>query len=208
MTEESEENLLDDSNHENTTTNKQIPKDTNISNVKEEKSNITKYQKVQDSKVSTNTNSISKNSEDTITDKTSLKKDETIVKSELKEKKPIPLEKKPFIEFINDHLIPELLNEFMKMNLSIQKLNLSKGDRPVTGGNCSILKGELNATHSFWLCFEKEDINSIKTFSICGLDEKPSVVESFLIDERKTTLKLIVSRLLQRFNGQKLLGPN
>ena len=31
---------------------------------------------------------------------------------------------------------------------------------------------------------------------------------SFLIDEKRITLKLIVSRVLQRLNGQKLIGAN
>ena len=36
----------------------------------------------------------------------------------------------------------------------------------------------------------------------------PSIVESFLIDEKKTTLPLLISRVLQRLNGQKWIGAN
>ena len=37
---------------------------------------------------------------------------------------------------------------------------------------------------------------------------EPSLLESFLIDEKKMSLALLVSRLVQRLNGQKWLGPN
>jgi hypothetical protein len=33
-------------------------------------------------------------------------------------------------------------------------------------------------------------------------------LESFLIDEKRMSLPLLVSRLLQRLNGQKWLGRN
>ena len=36
----------------------------------------------------------------------------------------------------------------------------------------------------------------------------PSIVESFLIDEKKATLSLLISRVLQRLNGQKWIGAN
>ena len=90
----------------------------------------------------------------------------------------------------------------------LEDLVLKKDTRPVIGGECWILSANVKQTHKFWLCFEKNDINSNKTIILSGINEDPSVVESFLIDEKKTTLKLIISRLLQRFNGQKLLGPN
>jgi hypothetical protein len=34
------------------------------------------------------------------------------------------------------------------------------------------------------------------------------LLESFLIDEKRITLALLVSRTVQRLNGQKWLGPN
>ena len=37
---------------------------------------------------------------------------------------------------------------------------------------------------------------------------QPSLLESFLIDEKKMSLALLVSRLVSRLNGQKWLGPN
>ena len=67
---------------------------------------------------------------------------------------------------------------------------------------------EINDTCNFWLSFEKDDITSLKSFSLCKNYEKPSIIESFLIDEKKITLKLIISRILQRLNGQKLFGAN
>ena len=37
---------------------------------------------------------------------------------------------------------------------------------------------------------------------------EPSLLESFLIDEKRINLALLQSRLLQRLNGQKWLGGN
>jgi hypothetical protein len=44
--------------------------------------------------------------------------------------------------------------------------------------------------------------------SLAEPGSSPTVLESFLIDEKKMSLALLVSRLVQRLNGQKWLGPN
>jgi len=119
-----------------------------------------------------------------------------------------PLEKKPFIEFVNDHLIPEIKKEFKIKGKEIIKINLQKTHRPITEDICWVIYCEIKDTCNFWLSFEKDDITSLKSFSLCKNYEKPSIIESFLIDEKKITLKLIISRILQRLNGQKLIGAN
>ena len=53
-----------------------------------------------------------------------------------------------------------------------------------------------------------DNISSNKTIAISEQGTDPSILESFLIDEKKTTLNLLVSRLMQRLNGQKWLTPN
>ena len=68
--------------------------------------------------------------------------------------------------------------------------------------------GELSNGRRFWLCFDTNKISSNKTVAIAEQGTDPSVLESFLIDERKTTKALLISRLLQRLNGQKWLGAN
>ena len=130
------------------------------------------------------------------------------IKEKIKPVKAIPIEKKPFEEFINDHLIPELKNELKSKGKKVSEINLKKTERPISGDICWVIYCEISDTCNFWLSFEKDDITSLKSFSLCKKYEKPSIIESFLIDEKKITLKLIISRVLQRLNGQKLIGAN
>ena len=122
--------------------------------------------------------------------------------------KPPKLEDKPFNEFISNHLIPELRNAIVSKGLEVYEINLIKGDRPVVGGTCWMVYCELSEQRKFWLCFNKEQITSDKTILLAESNSDPSIVESFLIDEKKTTLPLLISRVLQRLNGQKWFGSN
>ena len=130
------------------------------------------------------------------------------VKAKTKPLKQPPIEKKPFLEFVNDHLIPEIKNEFKLKGKEVNEINIQKTYRPIAEDICWVIYCEINDTCNFWLSFEKDDITSLKSFSLCKNYEKPSIIESFLIDEKKITLKLIISRILQRLNGQKLIGAN
>ena len=125
-----------------------------------------------------------------------------------KPKKELPVEKKPFQEFINIHLIPELIEEINQRGLEINKINLSNTNRPIAGDKCWVINCEIKDTCNFWLSFEKDDISSLKSISLSKPNQNPSIIESFLIDEKRITLKLIISRVLQRLNGQKLIGVN
>ena len=125
-----------------------------------------------------------------------------------KPKKELPIEKKPFKEFINIHLIPSFIEEINQRGLEISKINLKDTNRPIAGDKCWVINCEIKDICSFWLSFEKDDITSLKSFSLSKPNQEPSIIESFLIDEKRITLKLIISRLLQRLNGQKLLGVN
>ena len=130
------------------------------------------------------------------------------VKTISKPKKELPIEKKPFQEFINIHLIPELIQEINQRGLEIINIKLKNTNRPIAGDKCWVINCEIKDTCSFWLSFEKEDISSLKSISLSKPNQKPSIIESFLIDEKRITLKLIISRVLQRLNGQKLIGIN
>ena len=125
-----------------------------------------------------------------------------------KPKKELPLEKKPFQEFINIHLIPALKEEINQKGLEVNNINLKNTNRPIAGDRCWVINCEIKDTCNFWLSFEKEDISSTKSISLSKPNQKPSIIESFLIDEKRITLKLIISRVLQRLNGQKLIGVN
>ena len=125
-----------------------------------------------------------------------------------KQKKELPIEKKPFQEFINIHLIPALIEEINQRGLEISKINLKDTIRPIAGDKCWVINCEIKDICNFWLSFEKEDISSLKSISLSKPNQQPSIIESFLIDEKRITLKLIISRVLQRLNGQKLIGIN
>ncbi len=129
-------------------------------------------------------------------------------KPNTKPKKELPVEKKPFQEFINIHLIPALIDEINQRGLEINNINLTNTNRPIAGDKCWVINCEIKDTCNFWLSFEKDDISSVKSISLSKPNQKPSIIESFLIDEKRITLKLIISRVLQRLNGQKLIGVN
>ena len=133
---------------------------------------------------------------------------DTPVKPIPKLKKELQIEKKPFQEFINIHLIPALTEEINQRGLEINNINLTNTNRPIAGDKCWVINCEIKDTCNFWLSFEKDDISSLKSISLSKPNQKPSVIESFLIDEKRITLKLIISRVLQRLNGQKLIGVN
>ena len=132
----------------------------------------------------------------------------TQVKTIPKPKKEPPLEKKPFQEFINIHLIPALTEEINQRGLEVNNINLKNTIRPIAGDTCWVINCEIKDTCNFWLSFEKDDISSLKSISLSKPNQKPSIIESFLIDEKRITLKLIISRIMQRLNGQKLIGFN
>jgi len=106
------------------------------------------------------------------------------------------------------HLIPSLTEEINQRGLEIKNINLTNTNRPIAGDNCWVIYCEIKDTCNFWLSFENDDISSLKSISLSKPNQKPSIIESFLIDEKRITLKLIVSRVLQRLNGQKLIGVN
>ena len=122
--------------------------------------------------------------------------------------KPPKLEDKPFEEFISNHFIPGLKTSIVDKGENVLEMKLIQGDRPVVGGKCWMVFCELEEGRRFWLCFNKELITSDKTILLSESSSDPSIVESFLIDEKKTTLPLLISRVLQRLNGQKWIGAN
>ena len=126
----------------------------------------------------------------------------------IKQKKELPIEKKPFLEFVNEFLLPSITKEFGERGLQVEKIHLENTYRPVAGDKCWVIYCEIKDICNFWLSFEKDDISSLKSISLSKPSQKPSVIESFLIDEKRITLPLIISRILQRLNGQKLIGIN
>jgi len=180
--------------------NNEISDNNNKSNSKEVKD--TKSEK------NINPNVNSDKSQNNSSPKVDIKNDTIPVKTISKPKKELPVEKKPFQEFINFHLIPSLTQEINQRGLEVNIINLENTNRPIAGDKCWVINCEIKDTCSFWLSFEKEDISSSKSISLSKPSQKPSIIESFLIDEKRITLKLIISRVMQRLNGQKLIGVN
>jgi len=112
------------------------------------------------------------------------------------------------VEFIQDDLIPSLSNALSSNHQITASINLIEGERPVVGGQCWMVTGELPGGRRFWVCFESDSIKSGKTIALAESGTEPSMLESFLIDEKRINLALLQSRLLQRLNGQKWLGGN
>lgn len=129
-----------------------------------------------------------------------------------KAKKP-KLEDKPFSEFIEQHFTPSLKEAFSQEGLEDIELTFAKQGLPIAGANpdeqCWQVIGKWQqGQRQFNLYFLDEDISGKKAFSSATSGGKPSTIESFMIDERRVTLDLLVLYTLQRLNGQKWLTRN
>ena len=118
------------------------------------------------------------------------------------------LEAMPLADFIPQHLLPALAKECQSYGGPAPELLFEQGPMPVVGMECWMVKGALPGGRRFWLCFTAPDLDSAKMIALAEAGAQPSLLESFLIDEKKMSLALLVSRLVQRLSGQKWLGPN
>lgn len=125
----------------------------------------------------------------------------------VKAKPPAP-EDKPFDAFIPELFLPALAREITAYGGPAVELSFLEAPMPVVGSPCWQVIGSLPGGRRFWLCFTAAEISSAKTITLAESGSEPSLLESFLIDERKTTLALLLSRVVSRLNGQKWLGPN
>ena len=78
---------------------------------------------------------------------------DTTPKPITKPKKELPIEKKPFQEFINIHLIPALTEEINQRGLKINNIHLKNTSRPIAGDKCWVINCEIKDTCNFWLSF-------------------------------------------------------
>jgi hypothetical protein len=133
-------------------------------------------------------------------------------KAAKKEKAP-SVEDKPFVEFIEQDYLPALQKAIAQQGVQDLQVSFAKQKVPITGfesaQECWQIIGSWKekGQRQFNLYFPDEDIQGKKGFS-CNEGKKPSTLESFLIDERKITLDLLVYGLVQRLGGQKWLGIN
>ena len=109
---------------------------------------------------------------------------------------------------LQEDFLPTLTKSLTERESAPISLELVEGERPVVGGACWMVQGVLPAERRFWLCFASDAITSGKTIALAESGSDPSLLESFLIDEKRINLALLESRLLQRLNGQKWFGGN
>lgn len=129
-----------------------------------------------------------------------------------KKEKPPAVEDKPFPEFIKQDFMPAVKNAMAKEGITDLYLAFENRSYPIPGlvtDPCWQVIGQLNGgRRQFIIGFSKEDIAAPKFFCSADRGATPSVLESFMIDERKVTLDLMVQYTLQRLNGQKWLVRN
>ena len=130
-----------------------------------------------------------------------------------KKAKPPKLEDKPFSEFIQEHYLPALQEAMKNEGIEDAKLTFVQQQVPISGANsnepCWQVIGKWdNGDRSFNIYFPDEDIKGQKAFSSTTYGNAPSTLESFMIDERRVTLELLVLYTIQRLNAQKWLTRN
>lgn len=130
-------------------------------------------------------------------------------KKQEKEQEP-PIEDKPFPEFIEQHYEPALEEALSQQGINDLELEFKKDKFPFPGPEeCSQVVGRWDGgNRRFNVFFLDEDIKGQKAFSYTASDAPPSTIESFMIDERKVNLELLVMYTVQRLNGQKWLARN
>jgi hypothetical protein len=130
-----------------------------------------------------------------------------------KKEKKATIEDKPFNEFIEQHFKPSLQEALIEKGVNDLNLNFQKAKIPINGFSNNqefwqITGGWQNGQRQFNIYFLDENITGKKAFSCTTNNQKPSTLESFMIDERKITLDLMLLYTLQRLNGQKWLTRN
>lgn len=130
-----------------------------------------------------------------------------------KKEKPPAVEDKPFPEFIEQEYLPALKSAFAKEGITDVEVTFVKDNIKIPGlskgDTCWQVAGSWkNGQRQFNVYFPQEDISKQKAFSLAANGVKPSILESFMIDERKVTLDLIVFYTMQRLNAEKWLAWN
>ncbi|MCU0565523.1 MAG: DUF2996 domain-containing protein [Oculatellaceae cyanobacterium Prado106] len=131
-------------------------------------------------------------------------------KAEKKEKAPA-IEDKPFADFIQQDYLPALQTALTQQGIQNLELTFAKQPIPLAGFNqmdeCWQVIGRWGG-RQFNIYFMGDNLDSPKGFSCAEAGTHPSIVEPFLIDERKITLGLLVFGVYQRLFAQKWLAKN
>lgn len=129
-----------------------------------------------------------------------------------KKEKPPALEDKPFADFMIQDFLPALKKTLSTVGLSDLDLKFEQRKLPLAAlseGECWQVIGKWNqGKRQFNIIFSKEDIQAAKFFTWADNGSTPTLIESFMIDERKVNLDLLLLYTVQRLNGQKWLVMN
>lgn len=129
-----------------------------------------------------------------------------------KKEKPPALEDKPFPDFINQDFLPALKQTLAKAGLPEVALKFEKHKLPIAAlgdTECwQVIGTWQRGNRQFNIIFSKEDIQAAKFFTWADNGAQPTIIESFMIDERKVNLDLMLLYTVQRLNGQKWLVMN
>ena len=130
-----------------------------------------------------------------------------------KKEKPPALEAKPFADFIAQDYLPALTQALAEKGVTDLQIALERSKIAVKGfetaPDCSQVIGCWNGCkRQFNVYFFEDNIQGQRAISCADGATKSSTIESFLIDERKITLDLLVSGVVLRLNSQKWLTRN
>ena len=130
-----------------------------------------------------------------------------------KKEKPPALEAKPFTDFIQQDYLPALTQALVDKGISDLSVDLQRAKIAVKGfktsPECSQVVGRWDGgKRQFNIYFFDDNIQGQRAISCVDRGHDASTIESFLIDERKITLDLLVSGLVLRLNSQKWLLRN
>jgi hypothetical protein len=130
-----------------------------------------------------------------------------------KKEKPPAVEAKPFTEFIEQDYLPALTQALVEKGVTDLHIALEQAKIAVKGFEnspaCSQVIGSwADGKRQFNIYFFEDSIQGKRAISCVDRASTSSTIESFLIDERKITLDLLVSGLVLRLNSQKWLLRN
>ena len=72
--------------------------------------------------------------------------------------KPKKIEEKPFENFMTEDFLPSIKVSLKKENIELSQLVFKKDFRPVIGGECWLVFGQLSEGRKFWICFSSNKI--------------------------------------------------
>ncbi|WP_373542612.1 DUF2996 domain-containing protein [Chamaesiphon sp.] len=130
-----------------------------------------------------------------------------------KKEKPPAVEAKPFTDFIQQDYLPALTQALVEKGVTDLHVDLERSKIAIKGfesePECSQVIGRWNGgDRQFNVYFFDDSLQGQRAISCVDGGNKASTLESFLIDERKITLDLLVSGVVLRLNSQKWLLRN